>query len=113
MLQRGGNGVIRMLANVQQTTIQPLIQATIRPDTLIDTDEYDIYARLPEWGYGHQTVCHSRGEYARDEDGDEVHEVHVNAIERILVAVALLVASPPRHFPRKVALISGVLPIRS
>jgi transposase len=26
-------------------------------------------------------VCHSRGEYARDEDGDGFHEVHVNTME--------------------------------
>jgi transposase len=70
-----------MLPNVQQKTTQPVIQATVSPGTLIYTDEYDIYARLPEWGYGHQTVCHSRGEYARDEDGDGFHEVHVNAME--------------------------------
>ena len=39
------------------------------PGTLIHTDEYSIYARLPAWGYQHKTVCHARGEYARDEDG--------------------------------------------
>jgi len=30
--------------------------------TLIHTDEYSIYARLPAWGYQHKTVCHGRGE---------------------------------------------------
>ena len=45
------------------------------------TDEYSIYARLPGLGYGHKTVCHGRGEYARDEDGDGFCEVHVNTIE--------------------------------
>ena len=65
-----------MLANVQQKTIQPVITATVAPDSLIHTDEYDIYARLPAWGYRHKTVCHSRGEYARDEDGDGFCEVH-------------------------------------
>ena len=68
--------MIRMLANVQQKTIQPVITATVAPDSLIHTDEYDIYARLPAWGYRHKTVCHSRGEYARDEDGDGFCEVH-------------------------------------
>src|SRR5918994_6939181 len=33
------------------------------------------------WGYRHKTVCHGRGEYARDEDGDGVREGHVNAME--------------------------------
>src|SRR4051795_13039465 len=32
-------------------------------------------------GYGHKTVCHGRGEYARDEDSDGFCEVHVNPIE--------------------------------
>ena len=81
MLQRGREGVVRMLENVQQPTLKPLILAVIVPGTTLYTDEYDIYARLPEWGYGHKTVCHSRGEYARDEDGDGFHEVHVNTME--------------------------------
>ena len=27
------------------------------------------------------TVCHGRGEYVRDDDGDGFHEVHVNTME--------------------------------
>ena len=61
-----------MLANVQQKTIRPIIEATVVAGALIHTDEYDIYARLESWGYRHQTVCHARGEYARDGDGDGV-----------------------------------------
>ena len=70
-----------MLANVQQITIQPIIAATIAKGALVHTDEYGVYARLPAWGYRHKTVCHAQGEYARDEDGDGVCEVHVNTIE--------------------------------
>jgi transposase len=81
MMQRGGQVVIRMLENVRQVTIHPLIQATIAPGTLVLTDEYDIYCRLPAWGYNHKTVCHGAREYARDEDGDGFHEVHVNTID--------------------------------
>jgi hypothetical protein len=29
----------------------------------------------------YKTVCHARGEYARDEDGDGFCEVHVNTME--------------------------------
>ena len=81
MLQRGGQVVIQMLANVQQKTIEPLIKATISPGSQVYTAEYDSYGRLTQWGYGHRTVCHSTGEYARDEDGDGFHEIHINAIE--------------------------------
>ena len=64
-----------MLPNVKQKTIKPIIEAMVVKGTMIYTDEYSIYARLPVWGYQHKTVCHSRGEYARDEDGDGFHEV--------------------------------------
>jgi transposase-like protein len=81
LIQRGGDIVLQMLDNVRQTTIQPIIEATITAGALIHTDEYAIYARLRAWGYRHKTVCHGRGEYARDEDGDGFCEVHVNTIE--------------------------------
>lgn len=66
---------------VLQATIAPLIKNTIALGTLIYTDEYSIYARLVEWGYQHKSVCHAKGEYARDEDGDGFCEVHVNTME--------------------------------
>lgn len=81
MLQRTGEVVIRMLENVQQATIAPLIRRTIAPGTVVYPDEYDIYARLSAWGYTHQTVCHAAGEFARDDDGDGFCEVHVNTLE--------------------------------
>lgn len=81
MIQRSGEAVIYMLANVKQVTIKPYIESTVLYGTKVFTDEYDIYARLPERGYLHKTVNHGSGEYARDEDGDGFHEVHVNTIE--------------------------------
>lgn len=81
MIQRGGELAIRMLADVKQATIGPLIRRTISPGATVYTDEYDIYARLPQWGYAHLTVCHAAGEYARDDDGDGFCEVHVNTLE--------------------------------
>src|SRR5512135_140506 len=81
MLQRTGEVVIRMLENVQQATIGPLIRQTIAKGAVVYTDEYDIYTRLPEWGSIHHTVCHAAGEFARDDDGDGFCEVHVNTLE--------------------------------
>jgi transposase len=70
-----------MLANVQQKTIRPIIEGVVAQGSRIHTDEYSIYSRLTTWGYEHRTVCHGRGEYARDEDGDGFCEVHVNTLE--------------------------------
>ena len=68
-----------MLPHGRQVTIKPIITDVISAGAKVFTDEDDIYARLPAWGYRHEAVCHSRGEYARDEDGDGFHEV--NTIE--------------------------------
>jgi transposase len=81
MIQRSGDVVIRMLENVKQVTIKPLIEQFIKPGALVYTDEYAIYNKLVAWGYGHKSVRHGVGEYARDEDGDGFYEVHVNTIE--------------------------------
>jgi len=81
LVERGGEVAIYMLPNVKIDTISPIIRKRVQIDTLIYTDEYNIYDRLQKWGYQHKTVCHARKEYARDEDGDGFHEVHVNTIE--------------------------------
>ena len=81
MIQRNGMVRIWMLPNVQQETIRPLICSMITFGTMVFTDEYNIYNRLEEWGFGHKTVNHSAGEYARDEDGDGFCEVHSNTME--------------------------------
>ena len=81
MIERGGEVVFRIPANVQQVTIQPLITSTVAPGSLVYTDEYDTYARLEPWGCEHQTAYNSAGKYARD--GDGICEVHVNTIEGV------------------------------
>ncbi len=42
MIQRGGQIVIRMLADVKQKTVGPLTRNTIAPGSDVYTDEYDI-----------------------------------------------------------------------
>jgi transposase len=83
LVQRGGAVVLHLLADVQQATLKPLILAGVALGSLINTDEDAIYGRLLESGFGHKTVHHGRGEYARDEEGDGFCEVHVNTMEGI------------------------------
>ena len=73
--------MIKMLPNVQQATIKPVIENYVSKGVTVYTDEYDIYGKLDIWGYSHKTLNHSVGEFARDEDGDGFHEVHVNTME--------------------------------
>jgi transposase-like protein len=81
MVARGGAVVIRMLENVKQATIEPLIKEFVASGSRVYSDEFSSYDRLEQWGYEHKRVNHSQGEYARDEDGDGFCEVHVNTIE--------------------------------
>ena len=87
MIERGGQVVIHLLANVKQKMIEPLIKDTIESGTLVYTDEYSIYTRLDMWGYEHKSVNHGRGEFARDDDGDGFCEVHVNTMEGFVRSV--------------------------
>ena len=81
MIQRSGEVVIRMLEDVKQKTIGPLIKRTIVPGSVVDTDESDIDHRLTAWGDTRRTVCHAAGEFARDDDGDGFCKLHVNTLE--------------------------------
>jgi transposase len=53
MIQRSGDLVIRMLEDVKQVTIKPLVEQFIKPGALVYTDEYAIYNKLVTWGYRH------------------------------------------------------------
>ena len=61
--------------------IQPKVEAQTSKDAQIYTDESKAYNRIRQSGRKHSTVCHSRKEYARDDDGDGILEVHCNSCE--------------------------------
>lgn len=69
--------------NTQQATIQPQVETKTQPATTVYTDESSAYAHIAQTGRRHATVCHSQKEWARDEDGDGVREVHCNKMEGI------------------------------
>lgn len=45
---------------------------------MVNTDEWSGYNHLI---CPHATVCHTAREWARDDDGDGIREVHVNTVE--------------------------------
>ena len=61
--------------------LQPLVESVTKPGTIINSDEWHAYQDLAKTGRPHVTVNHNRGEYARDDDGDGIREVHSNGIE--------------------------------
>jgi transposase len=66
-------------AEVVHQTALPLT----KPGAMVYTDEWGPYKALRRNGRRHASVSHNRGEYARDDDGDGVREVHCNTLEGI------------------------------
>ena len=88
MIERGGLVSLRVLPNVQQKTIEPIITSQVEKADVFYTDEcnraaFRIYNNIQSLEYTHKTVNHGGGEYARDEDGDGFYEVHCNIQEGI------------------------------
>jgi transposase len=69
-----------------QADLVPRVRACCPAGTTVYTDEWHPYAKLPALGLPHATVCHNKQrpggpEYARDDDGDGIREVHCNTLE--------------------------------
>ncbi len=71
---------IRVMKNTQGNTLCPFVERFTRPEATLYTDEYDSYNCLKRIRH---TVCHAENEWARDDDGDGVREVHINTNEGI------------------------------
>jgi transposase len=81
------SGALRLevAENADRATLDAFVEQTTSPDVLLYTDEWSGYAGVEASGRGHATVCHQPGqrEWARDDDGDGVREVHDNTLEGI------------------------------
>ena len=75
-----------------EAQLVPAVRAAAAAGAAVDADEWSGYARLAWDGYGHATVCRAHKEWARDDDGDGVREVHRNTVEGIWTGL--------RNFPR-------------
>ena len=63
--------------------LEPRVLKGTVPGACVNSDEWEAYHHLPEADRGHATVCHAPGkrEWARDDDGDGIREVHNNTLE--------------------------------
>jgi len=66
-------------------TLCPLAVKYSQPGTTVNSDEWVGYDPLPKTGRLRVKVKHARpnAEYARDDDGDGIREVHCNTMEGI------------------------------
>jgi transposase-like protein len=66
-----------------RSELEPKVLDSTLPAALVNTDEWSAYSHLPEKDRELATVCHSKHEWARDDDGDGIREVHNNTMEGI------------------------------
>jgi transposase len=61
--ERGGNVVTQVVSSRRRDTLLPIIKDTVRPYSLVHTDEHSAYQTLTGEGYYHETVNHSHEQY--------------------------------------------------
>ena len=79
--REGGQARLTVAAHTDGATLRGVVGAGTRPGAMVYTDEWRGYSGLPAMGRGHATVCHADREWARDDDGDGIREVHDNTLE--------------------------------
>ena len=79
--REGGQVRLTVAAHTDAVTLRGVIAGRTRPGAMVYTDEWRGYHGVTALGRGHATVCHADREWARDDDGDGVREVHDNTLE--------------------------------
>ena len=79
--REGGQVRLTVAAHTDAVTLRGVIAGRTRPGAMVYTDEWRGYHGVTALGRGHATVCHAEGEWARDDDGDGIREVHDNTLE--------------------------------
>lgn len=72
ILERGGRVVAMPVQSTDRETLHGIINATVQKGATVYTDDHRSYLNLA--GYTHETVCHSVGEYVRN-------QAHTNGVE--------------------------------
>lgn len=76
--RQSGQVRIRMVKDTTGDTLEAHVHRFTRQDAQLFTDENQSYNHVLR---PHASVCHSDHEWARDDDGDGVREVHTNSTE--------------------------------
>lgn len=75
---------LRVVHHTDQKTLEKQVHTFTLAKTTVCTDEWQGYNHIIR---PHATVCHATKEWARDDDGDGIREVHVNTVEGMWTTV--------------------------
>jgi transposase len=83
--RESGKIELKVCANSDGETLHDIVENDTKLGATVNTDEWSGYNSISESGRIHKTVCHTPGkrEWARDDDGDGIREVHCNTMEGI------------------------------
>ena len=85
------SGCVRLtvLTRTTQAELEPQVLEATKEGTTVNTDEWQGYNHLAEYDRPHPTVNHNptAPEWARDDDGDGIREVHCNTSEGVWTGV--------------------------
>lgn len=79
--RESGHVRLTVVEHSDGATLRKVVRKASWPMATLNTDEWRDYDGLPEIGRLRSAVCHADREWARDDDGDGVREVHVNTLE--------------------------------
>jgi transposase-like protein len=81
--RESGKVYLEVIGSATRENLERVVEDNTAPECVVNTDEWAGYNRLTDLGRGHATVCHTPGrrEWARDDDGDGIREVHNNTME--------------------------------
>jgi transposase len=72
---------LEVLIHTSKAEVQGYLNTHRNAHGVCYTDEHLAYKGVENQELAHKTVCHSIKEWARDDDGDGINEVHSNTIE--------------------------------
>jgi transposase len=75
---------LRVVHHTDRETLEKHVHAFTQAGTIVNTDEWQGYNHIIR---PHATGRHGRKEWARDDDGDGIREVHVNTVEGMWTGV--------------------------
>ena len=82
--RESGQVRLRVVGNTTGPTLCGHVHQFTQPTAQVYTDESESYHQLKR---AHATVCHAIKEWARDDDGDGIREVHTHTTEGLWAGV--------------------------
>ena len=101
MIERGGQVLVIPVAKRDGATILPLVQEHVRPGTVVNTDEFQVYHKLPQMGYEHQSVVHSKYQWTQGEAHTNSMEGYWSNLKKSVRGTYTFVS--PKHLPKYLA----------